>query len=134
MEKLDFSPISCNSTLEMGTYKVMLLLSYLASLDNNLKSGASFIVNKLNVAHDFKSPFLDIEITSVLDLSILKSYKYSLDFLPINPKIQPFKISLYDAAKIFEIKYIVNFRFPKKKMIECALLIQQFFSLFDILE
>ena len=35
--KVDFSPISCkkhNSTLEMDTFKIMLLLSYLASLDN----------------------------------------------------------------------------------------------------
>ena len=37
-------------TLEMDTFQIMLLLSYLASLDKNL-------------AHDFKSPFLDIEIT-----------------------------------------------------------------------
>ena len=35
--KVDFSPISCqkhHSTLKMDTFKVMLLLSYLASLDN----------------------------------------------------------------------------------------------------
>ena len=39
-----------NSTLEMDTFKIMLLLSYLASLDNKPRN-------------DFKSPFLDIEIT-----------------------------------------------------------------------
>ena len=42
------------STLEMDTFKVVLPLSYLASLDY-----------KPNLAHDFKSPFLDIEITIV---------------------------------------------------------------------
>ena len=34
--KVDFSPISCkkhHSTLEMDTFKIMLLLSYLGSLD-----------------------------------------------------------------------------------------------------
>merc|ERR1711993_137419 len=41
-----------HSTLEMDTFKIMLLLSYLA--------------------HDFKSPFLDIEINIVLKISALQ--------------------------------------------------------------
>ena len=47
--KVDFSPISCNkknhSTLEVDTFKVMLLRSI------------------INLTHDFKSPLLDIEMT-----------------------------------------------------------------------
>ena len=41
------------NALTVDTFKVMSLLSYLASLDNNL-------------AHAFKSPLFDIEITIVI--------------------------------------------------------------------
>ena len=42
------------NALTVYTFKVTLLLPYLASLDDNL-------------AHAFKSPFLDIEITTYLN-------------------------------------------------------------------
>ena len=43
----------------MDTFKVMLLLSHLASLDNNL-------------AHDFKIPFIDLEIIKTVILKLRK--------------------------------------------------------------
>ena len=49
----------------MDTFKVTLLLYYLASLDEK------------NLAHDFKSPFLDIEITICFTIS--KGRIFNLD-------------------------------------------------------
>ena len=45
-----------HSTLEMDTFKCILLLSYLVSLD---------------LAHAFKSPFLDIDITIFKRLALI---------------------------------------------------------------
>ena len=58
-KKVDFSPIwskKRHSTLEMDTFKCILLLSYLVSLD---------------LAHAFKSPFLDIEMTIFKRLALI---------------------------------------------------------------
>ena len=63
--KVDFSPISCkkhHSTLEMNTFKVMLL--FLISLRSII-----------NLAHDFKCPFLDIEITIIDMIQITHTMK-----------------------------------------------------------
>ena len=66
-------------TLEVDTFKVTLLLFYLASLDNKSR------------IHDFKSPLLDVETTIVIshnDINGMSHLKVVGDLLCLPNQIQ----------------------------------------------